>query len=189
VAGYAGTRAPDRPESGLLESGGDRSLERVELEEKGVERGAVRRRADKAPHPIEAHDIVFLEQGGGFHGATCGSAGAVGGSSSRPSGRVRHRQNGRRAFGGDRIVGREHAAKNFTPTVAVDDAEIVSRGRGRRPSAPSLPRRNRSEAVGVGSGWIVIGTRKSGTAHWINATGRFDECDSIQGQSGPLWPE
>jgi len=61
VAGYAGTRAPDRPESGLLESGGDRSLERVELE-KGVERGAVRRRADKAPHPIEAHDIVFLEQ-------------------------------------------------------------------------------------------------------------------------------
>jgi len=122
VAGYAGTRAPDRPESGLLESGGDRSLERVELE-----KGSRTRRSSppgrQGPAPDRsARYRVPRAAGGGFHGATCGSAGAVGGSSSRPSGRVRHRRAGRRAFGGDRIVGREHAAKNFTPTVAVDDA-------------------------------------------------------------------
>ena len=122
MAGYAGTRAPDRPESGLLESGGDRSLERVELE-KGVERGAVRRRADKAPHPIEAHDIVFLEQREvGFTERRVDPLAQL----------VDRRPDCRVAFGigepaderseGDRIVGREHAAKNFTPTVAVDDA-------------------------------------------------------------------
>jgi len=165
VAGYAGTRAPDRPESGLLESGGDRSLERVELE-KGVERGAVRRRADKAPHPIEAHDIVFLEQR------------EVGFTERRvdPLAQLVDRRPDRRvAFG----IGEpaDERSEGIGSSVASTQRrishrrslsttrEIVSPGGGRPSAPPSLPRRNRSEAVGVGSGWIVIGTRKSGTAH------------------------
>jgi len=179
VAGYAGTRAPDRPESGLLESGGDRSLERVELEKEsnaaqfaaGPTRPRTRSKrtiscSSSSGRWVSRSDVWIRWRSWWIVVPTVGSRSA---SASRPTS-VRR--------GSDR---RSRARSEEFHT----DGRCRRRGRSSPAEGTTTERTVVAEAKPIRSGrrwirWIVIGTRKSGTAHWINATGRFDECDSIQ---------